>query len=110
MLELTTNWLLETCLWSYSIFRGFKLRKSLITSFQGHQLCFVHIGAKVVEGLKKCNEGQICCKHTGLFEIIVGVLTTCHLVLRMQLRVVSFYGLTSRIRFSFLLFPEVSRD
>jgi len=43
--------------------------------------------------------------YTGLFEMIVGVLTTCHLVLQMQPHVISFYGVTSRIRFMFLLFP-----
>jgi len=46
--------------------------------------------------------------YTGLFEMIVGVLTTCHLVLQMQPHVISFYGVTSRIRFMFLLFPQVS--
>jgi len=100
------------------------------------------------------------CKYTGLFEMIVGVLTTCHtqytwdrsicffifhlieqhskfllhnlqvlymcilcdstnintmmircyspghLVLQMQM--ISIYGVTSRIRFMFLLFPQVS--
>ena len=30
--------------------------------------------------------------YTGLFEIIVGVLTTWHLVLLMQPHVISFYG------------------
>ena len=39
--------------------------------------------------------------------MIVGVSTTCHLVLQMQLHVISFYGVTSRIRFMFLLFPEL---
>jgi len=39
--------------------------------------------------------------------MIVGVLTTCHLVLQMHLHVISFYGVTSRIRFVFLLFPQV---
>ena len=29
----------------------------------------------------------------------VGVLTNCHLVLQMQPHVISFYGVTSRIRF-----------
>ena len=48
--------------------------------------------------------------YTGLFEMIVGVLTTCHLILQMQLNVISFYGITSRIRFKFLLFPQVSRN
>ena len=48
--------------------------------------------------------------YTGLFEMIVGVLTTCHLVLQMQPHVISFYGFTSRIRFMFLLFPQVSRN
>ena len=33
-----------------------------------------------------------------------------HLVLQMQPRVISFYGFTSRIRFMFLLFPQVSRN
>jgi len=31
-----------------------------------------------------------------------------HLVLQMQPHVFSFYGVTSRIRFIFLLFPQVS--
>ena len=47
-------------------------------------------------------------KRTGLFEMIVGVVTTCHLVLQMQPHVISFFGVTSRIRFKFLLFPQVS--
>ena len=42
--------------------------------------------------------------------MIVGVLTTCHLVLQMQPHVISFYGVTSRIRFVFLLSPQVSRN
>jgi len=33
----------------------------------------------------------------------VRVLTTCHLVLQMQPHVISFHGVTSRIRFMFLL-------
>ena len=33
-----------------------------------------------------------------------------HLVLQMQPHVISFYGFTSRIRFMFLLFPQVSRN
>jgi len=40
----------------------------------------------------------------------VGVLTTCHLVLQRQPHVISFYGVTSRIRCMFLLFPQVSRS
>jgi len=35
---------------------------------------------------------------------------TIHLVLQMQSHVISFYGVTSRIRFMFLLFPQVSRN
>ena len=35
---------------------------------------------------------------------------TIHLVLQMQPHVISFYGVTSRIRFMFLLFPQVSRN
>ena len=42
--------------------------------------------------------------------MIVGVLATCHLVLQMQPHVISFYGVTLRIRFMFLLFPQVSRN
>ena len=45
---------------------------------------------------------------TGLFEMIVGVLTTCHLVLQMQPHVIYFYGVTSRIRFMLLVFAQVS--
>jgi len=37
--------------------------------------------------------------------MIVGFLTTCHLAVEMQPHVISFYGVTSRIRFMFLLFP-----
>ena len=42
--------------------------------------------------------------------MIVGVLTTCHLVQQMQPHVISFYGVMSRITFMFLLFPQVSRN
>ena len=42
--------------------------------------------------------------------MIVRVLTTCHLVLQTQPRVISLYGVTSRIRFMSLLFPQVSRN
>ena len=51
-----------------------------------------------------------CCDYTGLFEMNVGVLTPCHLVLQMQPHVISFYGVTSMIRFMFLLFLQVSRN
>jgi len=34
----------------------------------------------------------------------------CHLVLHMEPYVISFYGITSRIRFMFLPFPQVSRN
>jgi len=34
----------------------------------------------------------------------------CHLVLQMQPYVISFYGVTSRIGFMFLLFPQLSRN
>jgi hypothetical protein len=40
--------------------------------------------------------------HTGLFKMIVEVI---HNTLQMQPHVISFYGVTSRIRFMFLLFP-----
>jgi len=42
--------------------------------------------------------------------MIVGVLTTCHLILQKQPHVISFYGVASRIRFMFLFFPQVSRN
>jgi len=48
--------------------------------------------------------------NSGLFEMIVGVLTICHLVLQMQPHVFSFYGVTSRIRSMFLLFRQISRN
>ena len=57
-------------------------------------------------GAKSENTSQ----NTGLFEMIVGVLTNCHLVLQMQPHVISFYGVTSKIRIIFLLFPQVSRN
>ena len=49
-------------------------------------------------------------RSTGLFEKTVGVLTTCHPVLQMQPHVISFHGVTSRIRFMFILLPQVSRN
>jgi len=38
--------------------------------------------------------------------MIIGVLSTCQIVLQMQSNVISFYGVASRIRFMFLLFPS----
>jgi len=43
-------------------------------------------------------------QYTGLLKTIVGVI---HSTLQMQPHVISFYGVTSRIRFMFLLFPEL---
>ena len=40
--------------------------------------------------------------------MMAGVLTTCHHILHMQSHVISFYGVTSRIKFMFRLFPKVS--
>jgi len=45
--------------------------------------------------------------RTGLFKTIVGVI---HNTLQMQPHVPSFYGVTSRIMFTFLLFAQVSRN
>ena len=42
--------------------------------------------------------------------MVFGFLITCHLVLQMQTHVISFYGVTSKIRFMFLLFPQISRN
>ena len=60
--------------------------------------------------------GPACCLknmkiNTGLLKMIVGVFNNSpgHLVLQMQPHVISFYGVTSRIRIMFLLFPQVSR-
>ena len=58
--------------------------------------------------LSLLHEGKV--ENSELFEMTVGVLTTCHLVLQMQPHVISFYGVTSRISFMFLLFPQVSRN
>ena len=52
-------------------------------------------------------------EYTGLFEMIGGVIrcySPGHLVLQMQPHVISFYRVTSRIRFMFLLFRQVSRN
>ena len=46
----------------------------------------------------------------GYSKWLSGVLTTCHLVLQMQPHVISFYGVTSMIRFMFRLFPQVSQN
>ena len=42
--------------------------------------------------------------------MIFEVLKTCHLVLQMQPHAISLYGVMSRIRFMFLLFPQVSQN
>ena len=50
-------------------------------------------------------------KNTGLFEMIVGMIrcySPSHLFLQMQPHLIYFCGVTSRIRFMFLLFPQVS--
>jgi len=49
-------------------------------------------------------------KNTGLFKMTVRVLTTCQFILQMQPHVISFYGVTSRVRFMFLLFPQVPQN
>jgi len=48
-----------------------------------------------------------------VIKITVGMIrcySLGHLVLQMQPHEISFYGVTSRIRFMFLLFPQVSRN
>ena len=50
---------------------------------------------------------DVCELYTGLFKTIVGVI---HNTLQMQPHMISFYGVTSRIRFMLLLFPQVSRN
>ena len=63
----------------------------------------------VAKEMVNCRKNHVM-DYTGLFEMIVGVLTTCQLVLQMQSHVISFYGVTSRIRFMLLLLPQVSRN
>jgi len=48
--------------------------------------------------------------YTESFEMVVGVLTTATSFYQMQPHVISFYGVTSRIGFMFLLFPQVFRN
>ena len=51
---------------------------------------------------------QVELSNTGLFKTTVGVIrcySPGHLVLQMQPHVISFYWVTSSIRFVFLLFP-----
>jgi len=42
--------------------------------------------------------------------MMIRCYSPCHLVLQMQLHVISFYGVTPRIRFMFLLFLQVSQN
>jgi len=46
-------------------------------------------------------------RYTWLFEMIVGVI---HNTFQMQPHVISFYGVTARIKFRFFLFRQVSRN
>ena len=46
----------------------------------------------------------------GLFEMIVGGFNNLSYTIRLRFLVISFCGVTSRIRFMFLLFPQVSRN
>ena len=41
---------------------------------------------------------------------VINLSYTIHLILHMQPRVISFHGVTSRIRFMFLLFQQLSRN
>ena len=45
--------------------------------------------------------------NTELLKMIFGIIYN---TLQMQTHVISFYGVTSMIRFMFLLFPHVSRN
>jgi len=45
--------------------------------------------------------------YTGLLKMIVGVINN---TLQMKHHAFSFYGVTSRIRFMFLLFPQASQN
>ena len=45
--------------------------------------------------------------NIGLLKMIVGVV---HNTIQMQPHTIAFYGVTSRMRFMFLLFPQVTRN
>ena len=66
-------------------------------------------------GKTKQNSGVTA--STALYRVIQNDCWGCnnlsymiHLVLQMQPHVISFYGVTSRIKFMFLLFLQVSRN
>ena len=46
----------------------------------------------------------------GVGRMMIRCYSPDHLVLQVQPHVISFYGVTSRSRFMFLLFPHVSRN
>ena len=105
-------------LWTFQSFDKFqfRFRKTVLWS----NLPFTKTGVSniTITTLKYCDfkekhlynfyktRASLC---TGLFEMNGRVLTTCHLVLQTQSHVISFCAFTSRIRFMFLLFPQVSR-
>jgi len=47
---------------------------------------------------------------TSMCRVIQYDFGVIHNTLQMQPHVISFYGVTSRIRFMFLLFPQVTRN
>jgi len=111
-------WIRWCIFWFHNMMKMFLLAKKLSTS-QG--LCSIdliirlYIYVYIYIYMCVCVCVYVCVyrhthTHTGLFKMIVGVLTTCHLVLQMQSHVISFYGFTSTIRFLFLLFPQLSRN
>ena len=85
----------------------------LILKLLLHVSLFLHHpqGAYMVCRLKLCIIGLI--KYRVIENDCRGfnnLSYTIHLVLQLQLHVISFYGVTSRIRFVFVLFLQVSRN
>ena len=96
-------WVTNICVYSLCVCqygRSFMRRACRLYRFASHNDVSVNDGLHI----------RRWSHNTVLFEMIVGVLTTCHLVLQTQPHVISFCGVTSRIRFMFLLFPQVSRN
>jgi len=63
------------------------------------------------------SQATVTCKHYWDYYFLYGIIrndcrgfNNCHPVLQMQPHVISFCGVTPRIRFMFLLFPQVSRN
>ena len=74
---------------------------------QSHYRLELPRGSQEVKVPRLLDNGPVVRICTGLFKMIFGVI---HNTLQMQPHVISFCGVTSRIRFMFLLFPQLSRN